>query len=396
MLEDLYKDYHLTLRVHKQEYRRYIFDDIDPNEKMIGILGARGVGKTTLMLQLLKSHPNYLKTTLYVNMDGINASKYSIYEIAEIFYKYGGRALAIDEIHRYGGFEKELKAIYDTFGLQLIFSGSSALHLEHARGDLSRRAVIHRMVGLSFREFLELETKNSFAPFALGELLENHIEIASKICSEIKPLGYFKSYLEYGYYPFYLESKKHYPLKLQETINLSLESDIGSLFGVSYDKVSKFKKLLVSLCESSPTQVNIAKLASMCELNRNTVYSYLDYMQKASLVNMLRSHGANISAMSKPDKLYLGNPNISNLLCSSPNTGTIRELFFLNAVGVRCDVAYPKQGDFVVEGKYLFEVGGKSKGFEQIKDVDDSYLAVDEIEVGFKNKIPLWVFGFLY
>jgi hypothetical protein len=252
------------------------------------------------------------------------------------------------------------------------------------------------MIGLSFREFLELETKNSFDTYTLEEVLENHVDIASKISRLIRPLEQFKNYLSYGYYPFYLQSKKHYPLKLQETINLSLEVDISSLFGISFDKVAKFKKLLVSLCESAPTDVNIAKLASICELNRNTVYAYLDCMQKASLINMLRSAGSSESAMSKPDKLYLGNPNISHLLCNAPNIGTIRELFFLNQVSTKYTAKYPKSGDFIVGDKYTFEVGGKGKGFEQIKDVTNSYLAIDEIEVGFKNKIPLWIFGFLY
>ncbi len=252
------------------------------------------------------------------------------------------------------------------------------------------------MVGLSFREFLELECKESFEPVSLAELLKNHMEIASSVTNKIKPLEMFKNYLQYGYYPFYLQSKKHYPLKLQETINLALEVDISSIFGISFDKVSKFKKLLIGLCQSSPSQINIAKLATMCELNRNTVYTYLDCMQKSQLINMLRCAGSSASAMSKPDKLYLGNPNISNLLCDEPNIGTLRELFFLNQLSVGHIVEYPKAGDFVIDGKHTIEVGGKNKSFEQIKNLDDSYLAVDEIEVGFDNKIPLWVFGFLY
>lgn len=396
MLEALIQEYRQRLSRHQEPYRRYLYQRIDPQEKMIGIIGPRGVGKTTLMFQYLSEIPDTLKSTLYVNMDSLLAAPHTLYEIADTFQKLDGKVLAIDEIHRYPEFQKELKAIYDAFDLQILFSGSSALAIEHNRGDLSRRAVILRMQGLSFREYLELESNESFRPLLLQEVLKNHEQLAFEIIKIIKPLKYFQDYLKNGYYPYYRESVLNYPLKLKETTALSIESDLAQIHRIDAAKVHAIKKMLVLLCESAPAKLNIAKLSTAVGANRNTVYGYLEHLEKASLIKMVHASGRGYSKMSKPEKLYLDNTNLQRILCKNPEVGTMRELFVVNQLTLDHQIEHSDSGDFLVNDEVTLEVGGKGKDFSQIKGQDNAYVMADDIEIGFGNKIPLWLFGFLY
>lgn len=396
MLDALFQEYRQRLANHQEPYRRYLHRRIDRQEKMIGIIGPRGVGKTTLMFQHLSGVPDFLKSTLYVNMDSLLAAPHTLYDIADGFQKVDGKVLAIDEIHRYPEFQKELKAIYDAFDLQVLFSGSSALAIEHSRGDLSRRAVIHRMQGLSFREYLELESDHSFELLSLQEILQNHEQLTFDMLKIIKPLGHFQTYLKQGYYPYYRESIQNYPIKLKETTALSIEADLAQIYRIDAAKVHAIKKMLVLLCESAPAKLNIAKLSTAIGANRNTVYTYLEHLEKASLIKMVHASGRGYSKMSKPEKLYLDNTNLQHILCKTPDVGTMRELFIVNQLSLDHQVEHSESGDFLVDDEITLEVGGKGKDFSQIKDKPNAYVVADDIETGFGNKIPLWLFGFLY
>lgn len=323
-------------------------------------------------------------------------ANYSLYEIAGEFARIGGEILVIDEIHKYQNFEKELKSIYDTFNLKVIFSGSSALQLENSKADLSRRAVLYRVNGLSFREFCELESGINFQNYTIEEILSNHIDIAIEINEKIKPYEYWTNYLRNGFYPFYKENINSYNLKLSETINLVIETDLPLVFNIEPKNIFKLKKLILMLCSSKPYELNISALASKIEINRNTLYSYLHYLEAGSIIKMVKSKTKGDRIFTKPEKVYLHNTNLSYCYCQNQEIGTIREQFFANQVGHKHTLHYPLQGDFIVDEKYTFEVGGKNKDFSQIKDIPNSYVVADDIEIGSRNKIPLWLFGFLY
>jgi predicted AAA+ superfamily ATPase len=395
MIATLQNTFLIYLKNTNTKFKRYMHYSFDMSERLIGIIGSRGVGKTTFILQYLKELDIPLHKKLYFSADHFQAIQYSLYEIAEVFYKQGGEVLAIDEIHKYPNFEMELKSIYDTFDLKVIFSGSSALKLEHAKVDLSRRAVLYRVNGLSFREFIAFESGEWFDAYRLDELLQNHTDIAFEINERIKPFEYFKRYLEYGYYPFYKENLNNYNQKLLEIINVVLESDLPMIFNIEPKNIFKLKKLLSLLCQSKPYELNISKLSTKIEINRNTLYHYLHYLEAGSLTKMIKQRSKGDGILIKPEKLYLNNTNLNYAYCETHEIGTIREQFFVNQL-YQYSIYYSKKGDFWVDNRYTFEVGGKNKDFKQIKDIPNSFLALDDIEIGFEAKIPLWLFGFLY
>ena len=396
MLEILFKKQQYILKKIKNlHYKRYFFDVVDFREKLIGLIGARGIGKTTFLLQYLDTLEIEEEKKLYFSVDSIITSNLKLFDIAEDFYNVGGKVLVIDEIHKYKDFEIELKEIYDFLDLKVMFSGSSAIVLEHKKVDLSRRAMIYRLKGLSFREFLELKLQKSFKTFSLEEILQNHIKIAKDLANEIKPLEHFKEYLKFGYYPFYFENKENYCLKLEETINVVIESDLPIIFNIEPSNINKLKQLVAFICTSKPYELNLTALSKKIGINRKTLYLYIHYLTLGNIFSRLevKSKGDNI--FSKPAKLYLNNPNLNNCYCINSEIGTIREEFCLNMLSNH-KLSYPKQGDFLIDDKYIIEVGGKNKSYKQIKDMDNSFIVADDIEVGFGKKIPLWLFGFLY
>lgn len=396
MLEKLFEKYNQISRMQNYSYKRYFYHTIDFKDKMIGILGSRGVGKTTVMLQHLESSELPKSKKLYFSADSIITSATSLYDIADEFCKSGGKLLAIDEIHKYQDFEKELKEIYDFLDIKVIFSGSSALQLEHKKADLSRRAVLYRVKGLSFREFLELKLDMKFPIFKLDDILQNHIDISYEILEKIKPFEYFKEYLQYGYFPYYFENEDTYSIKLEETVNTVIEADLPIIFNIESASIQKLKQLVNFICASKPYQLNITELSKKMGINRNTLYQYIHYLTMGNIFASIKAKTKGDTVFSKPQKLYLNNPNLSFSYCQSNEKGTIREQFFLNMLGESHEISYPKIGDFCCDDKYIFEVGGKNKDFKQIKDTPNSYVVADDIEIGFKNKIPLWLFGFLY
>jgi len=396
MLSKLFEKSKKILKLQNLKYKRYFYNGIDFNDKLIGILGSRGVGKTTVIVQYLNSLklPNYKR--LYISADSIITSSLSLYDIADWFSKQGGKVLAIDEIHKYKDFERELKEIYDFLDLQVIFSGSSALQLEHRKADLSRRAVLYRVKGLSFREFLELKLNTTFLTFTLDTILDNHTEIVDEILSKIKPFEYFKEYLEYGYFPYYFENPNTYTLRLEESINTVIEADLPILFNIEPQNIQKLKQLVSLVCQSKPYELNITNLSKKIGINRNTLYQYIHYLNMGNIFYSLKAKSRGDNIFNKPHKLYLNNPNFTFTYCQTNDIGTIREQFFINMLSVDHKLSYPKAGDFLVDDRFIFEIGGKDKGFKQIKDIDNSFIVADGVEVGFGNKIPLWLFGFLY
>ncbi len=377
-------------------FRRHL--DIDWNDRLIGLIGARGVGKTTFLLTHIKEQLGNSPNVLYASLDDLYFSNTPLLQLADEWVKRGGTHLFLDEIHKYPNWSQELKNIYDRYKkLKVVFTGSSVLHIQGGNADLSRRAVVYKMEGLSFREFLNIETGSSFEKITLPELLKNHEMICREIVKQVKPLAHFDNYMKYGYYPYFLESTATYHRKLLNTITLMLEIDLPYLRHVEVKYIHKLKKLLYILAQSVPFQPNVSQLSTDMEVSRNTVMLYLNYLEESKLLNLLRSKASSDAMLAKPEKVYLHHPNLLHAIGSVlVNKGNERETFFYNQVNNVYKVEYSAVGDFLVEGKYIFEIGGKAKSKKQIKAVKNSYVAADMLEYGFENKIPLWLFGFLY
>ena len=386
------------LRNHKSSFTRDLLHQIDWTNRMIGITGARGVGKTTLILQHITQVFGFNERVLYLTMDHIQLNGLSLLDIAAYHSARGGTHLFIDEIHKNNNWSSELKTIYDLYtDLSVVFTSSSSLEIYKGQADLSRRVIMYDMNGLSFREFLQIETGIHLDVFSLDNLITNHINIAHSILDfGIKPIKHIKQYLEYGYYPFYLENISAYPIKLLNIINLTLEIDLVGIKNVDPASIPKLKKLIHLLTTSVPFQPNISKLAGSVEITRNTLLQYLQYMSQAKILNMLQDSGSSYSYIAKPEKIFLHNTNL--MFCLQPNainTGSVRETFFVNALASKFKINTTNQGDFLVSDTFTFEIGGQSKTTKQIAGLADSYIVVDDVEIGSKNKIPLWLFGFL-
>lgn len=379
-------------------FTRKITEGIGWKERLLFIKGARGIGKTTLILQHIKSTFGFDAKALYVSMDNIALADKSLLEIASFHHNMGGTHLYIDEIHKYENWSLELKNIYDKYKkMHVVVSGSSILDLYKGNADLSRRGVTYILHGLSLREYINIETKNNIATFTLEELLNNHLSIADNITKQINPLQYFNTYLTYGYYPFYLEGVKYFHQKLNAAINQIIEVDIPRLHKIEVSNINKVKKLLYYIATSVPFQPNSSKLAQSLEISRQTLNIYLNYMEESQMLQLLWSSNKSYSMISKPDKIYLQNPNLCYLVPSATiNIGNERETFFMNQVAALHKVNTSKNGDFLVNDQYTFEIGGRKKGYKQIADLPDSYVAIDNQLIGVGHKIPLWLFGFLY
>jgi len=397
-MEQLILRYRLSLANLKTSFRRKLMDKIQWKERLIGIKGARGVGKTTFCLQYIKEVYGLDTACLYVSMDDVAFPFESLLELAEAFTMRGGTHLFIDEIHKYPNWIAELKNIYDQYPqLQIVFTGSSVLQLDNSVADLSRRAVMYIMNGLSFREFLEIETGKNFQSYSLNEILSAHETIAFEIISRIKPLKYFNDYLRYGYYPYYLQNTETYAIKLSQLINQVIETDLPQLARIEFEQISKLKRFLFLLSQYVPFKPNVTKLGETMQLSRQTITNYLHLLAKAGLLKLVYSEQHKLSSLAKPEKLFLQHPNYYYALGGENiNVGSIRETFFVNQLCVNELVENSSIGDFLVNRKFLFEIGGKSKRYNQIAGEINSYIVVDETEIGLANKIPLWLFGFLY
>lgn len=398
-MEELFRKYIEKVQRIDTNFVRSFIHDINWNARLIGIKGARGVGKTTLLLQYMKlNYSDNWQESLYVSLDSFSFRGKTLIGLADEFVLNGGKYLFLDEVHKYDNWAQELKNIYDDHPeLKVVFTGSSLLEILNSRADLSRRAIVYHMQGLSFREFLEMETSQKFDTFTLEDILTNHIKIANLINSKIKPFRYFESYLKQGYYPFYKEDKDLYEQRLEEVINMMLEIELPLLRGVDIGLVSKIKQVLAIISESVPFTPNVTHLSQKMTVHRTTLMTYLHYLEEVGLTTNLQKEAKGSVKLQKPAKIYLENTNLMFVLSpSNANIGNARETFFANQVGYKNKLNYHEKTDFLVNNVYAFEIGGKDKTNKQIVGIENSFIVADGIEYGYQNKIPLWLFGFLY
>lgn len=385
------------LRSVKNDFRRYLHNHINWKQRMIGIKGPRGAGKTTLMLQYLKYDLGLPSEALYITADHTWFYTHTLLDTATDWYKQGGKILFIDEVHKYQNWSVELKNIYDGLPeMQIIFSASSALDIYRGEADLSRRVVSYLLAGLSFREFLIFTHEVNFDVVKIEEIISNHRSLSRRITETFRPLPAFRKYLEVGYLPIIIEGEYSYRMKLNQVINTIVDSDLAHIVSYNSGTADKVKRLLGVIAESVPFKPNIAALARKLDLSRDSVYQYIYQLKDARLLNTLSSEGKGVSTLQKPDKIYLENTNLAFALKEQPNIGNIRETFVLNQLlNAGMKVNSPNAGDFTVD-ELTIEVGGKSKNTSQVKHLDNYLIASDDIETGGGNKVPIWLFGFLY
>ena len=389
-MERLQATFDKLLRETTSEFHRYMYTQIDWKARLVGLLGPRGVGKTTMVLQYIKKNLSR-QQTLYVVAEDLYFSSHTLVELADTFAKIGGQHLFIDEIHKYKGWSRELKLIYDYHSeLQVFFTGSSILDISKGVADLSRRVVTYEMQGLSYREYLQLFHQIELPVYHLRQLLAHQVELPQGFL----PLQYFSDYLQRGYYPFHDD---HFEQHIKQMVSTTLEMDLPQDADLTPATVRKLKRLLAIIAESAPFKPNFTQIGGQLEVSRNNVADLCTWIEKAGLISQLRDSTGGIQGLGKVEKIYLDNTSLIYVL-GNPNveTGTIRETFFFNQLRTLCSITSSPVSDFLVNGTYTFEVGGKKKKQKQIKDVNDGFVIKDGIETGYGNIIPLWMFGLLY
>lgn len=396
-IQPLIDSYHRRLSTTASNFHRYLYSKINWNARMIGIRGARGVGKTTMLLQHITENYKNIDEVLYASLDDLWFANHSIMELVDWVSLRGLKRLYLDEVHRCPDWALTLKNIYDSYpNISIVYTSSSMLLIDNGIADLSRRQTLYTLTGLSFREFLEFEGVLSVEPFEMNTLLKNHVSISMDIVRQLKVIPLFNEYLEHGFYPFFRDSKVDYPERLKWTVNTVLENDLPSVEDVTFETIGKVKRLLMLLGEKVPFVPNLSVLWRELSVNNTQGLRMLYALDRAKILALATDNIKNYKHLSKPNKVFLDNTNLMHVLCTSVNTGGMRETFFLNQLSAKHTVTIPRKGDFLVDDKYLFEVGGKTKSFNQIADIENSYIAADDIETGFENKIPLWMFGLLY
>lgn len=397
-LDEILRIYNRRLQGTPEGFKRYLIDKIDWRDNLIAIKGAKGTGKTTMLLQHIKESFTDKDKALYLSLDNLWFETHSINDLIEYHYTHGGTHLFLDEVHYYPKWKTLIKNINDDYpGLHVVYTGSSMLKIDSGVADLSRRQLPYTLHGMSFREYLLYEGLAEMEPISLDLLLRDHRRIAEDILSNgMKILPAFGEYLRYGYYPFYKNVYSGFEIRLQQVVNHVLENDYPIIEGVEQSTIRKTKRMFMILAEQVPQTPNMSNLYNELETDRNQGLKMLYALEKAGLLALLSDKPKHIDKLSRPEKIFMDNSNLMYAYAMAPNIGTVRETFFLSQLAVDHSVTYPAKGDFLVDGKYLFEVGGRKKSFEQIKDVADSYLAVDDTEIGHHNRIPLWMFGLLY
>lgn len=398
-MEALKNIFHILVGRTETGFTRYLYGKINWNNRLIAIVGARGVGKTTMMLQYIKQHFDiHSGEVLYASLDNLYFSTHSVFELADEFRKNGGRALFFDEVHKYKGWSREIKNIYDSFpDLKVVITGSSMLNIFRADSDLSRRVIKYTLAGMSFREFLIYEHGIKLDPIPLETLFAQHGKIASKINGMIKPVATFKEYLKYGYFPYYKEDREGYYQRVAQTVNTILDVDLPANIEIEFPTIAKIRKLFSIIADSVPFIPNVAALAMQVDTTRPSLLNYFDALEKAHAILLLDKEAKGLKRLVKPEKVYLNNTNYAYAFSEKGvDTGNLRETFFYSQLAVNHVVTYTAQTDFLVDGKYSFEVGGRKKGKAQIENLPDAWIAADDIEYGSGIKIPLWLFGMLY
>ena len=392
-MENLIATYRTLLDSVDTSFVRYLHEQINWESRLISILGARGVGKTTLLLQHIKLHDNH-EEALYVQADDFFFTQHRLYDLALAFYQQGGKKLYIDEIHKYRNWSLEIKSIYDMIpGLRVVYTGSSILELEQGGADLSRRKIEYSLNGLSLREYINISNGLNIRAYSLPEILNGEVAFPMK---EVRPLQQMSNYLKAGYYPYFKED--NYMMRLTGVLKQVIEFDIPQFADLNIASVQKLKKLLYILAQDVPFKPNYSKLERDLDINRNTLPNYMHLLEKAGLINLLPEKCKGLKQLEKIDKVYLQNPNIAYALAANtPDKGAMRESIFFAWMRVAHQITSSPVADFESEG-YTFEVGGRNKGRRQLKDVQpqNGYLVRDDIEYAALHNIPLWMFGFLY
>ncbi len=397
-MEDLFIKHLKKVSAISANYQREIADRIDWNDRIIGIAGQRGVGKTTLLLQYIKKKYKTDKYALYVSMDDLYFSANRLIDFAEEFLAKGGKYLFLDEIHRYPDWSQEIKNIYDDLPeLKVVFTGSSMLEISKSKADLSRRVAYYTMPGMSFREYVNSKQTKKYSTLKLTDILNNHSDIALSLKNDFKPLVLFHDYLEHGYFPFYHEAPKTFLQRVEEIINTTFDVDIMQLKGLNTTGLQKMKMLLYVIAQSVPFKPNIVKLSERIGVNRNTLLSYNRHLEEAGIITSLYASVRGVGILQKPGKIYLENTCFNYALCfKEQEQGTLRETFFISHLKEKHKLTYTEKGDFVIDEKIVFEIGGRSKGMKQIASMNNAWIAADDIEIGVERKIPLWLLGFVY
>ncbi len=378
-------------------FKRYLHNEINWNNRLIGIKGARGTGKTTLILQRLYEIGKSSSEAVYLALDDLYFSTHSFMDTADIFYKKGGKYLFLDEVHKFPGWSQAIKNLYDFYpDLHIVFTGSSIIDIAKEEADLSRRVLMHELFGLSYREFLEFKNGIKLPVISLQEIL-GATNIRKMLTPEIKPLKHFEEYLSSGYYPFFKDDPQGYHQRLQQLIRIIVEYDMAELRDFDIRNAKKMLQLLSILAENVPFKPNLSKLAEKSNIHRNSINSYLNYLEQARLINLLYPSGISTTILQKPEKVYLNNSNLASAISiNQPDKGNLRETFFLSQLKVSHTLQYPPKGYFMVDGSHTFEIGGKNKNRQQIKEFDSGFIVKDDLEFPAGDALPLWLFGFLY
>ena len=398
-MESLFQKHRVLVSQVNMKIVRQLMNSIDWEKQLVSIRGSRGVGKTTLMRQYIrKTYGVNAGEALYLVMDSMYFTTHSLLDVAERFHLMGGKHLFLDEVHKYPTWSREIKEICDLWpDMKITFTGSSLLQILNADADLSRRVLSYDMTGLSFREYLQFYKGIELPSYPLDKLLSDADEICKQVCDACHPQPLFEEYLRVGYYPFYNGNEQEYYSRIENVVSFIIDQEMTQFCGVEPAYTRKLKAMLLFLANNVPYDVSIAKLSSYLEINKTTVLSYLSSMQRAELLNLLYADNLSVTKMQKPDKVYIHNPNMLYALSTEEKIGTIRECFVVNQLSAKHTVEYGKtQGDFKIDGKITFEVGGKDKSFEQIADIPDSYVLADSMMFPIGKKLPLWIVGFLY
>ena len=396
-LQPLFNNYHRKIARIDLRFKRYLYDQINWSARIISIKGARGVGKTTMLLQHILENYEDIDKTLYASLDDLWFSTHSLIDLVDWADQHGVQRLYLDEVHKYARWKGTLKNIYDSYpDMSIVYTSSSLLIMDNATVDLSRRQTAYTLYGMSFREFLAFENILHYPAIALEDLLQNHVRHAMQIVRNVKMASYFEAYLEHGYYPFYREVGEDFASRLREIVSVVIDSDLPAVENMTFETLQKVKKLVMIISERVPFEPKMSELWTQLVTNNELGLRMLYALDKAQIFALLTSKAKNYKFLYKPDKIFLGNTNLMHVLCPLVNKGNERETLFCCQLQVNNDVKHPLKGDFLVNDEYLFEVGGRKKSFEQIADVPNSFLAVDDTEVGHGNRIPLWLFGFTY
>ena len=398
-METLYNKHRILISQVNLNIVREMMHTVAWDKQLVAIRGSRGVGKTTLMRQYIKLHyGTKAGEALYCVMDSIYFTNHSLLDLAERFHMMGGKHLFLDEVHKYPTWSKEVKEIIDLWpDMKVTFTGSSLIQILNADADLSRRVLSYTMPGLSFREYLHFYKGIDIPTYSLQEILSDADCICDAVCQKCNPQALFEEYLQVGYYPFYDGNKIEYYSRIENVVSFIIDQEMTQFCGVDTAYTRKLKAMMLYLSDNIPYEVNIAKLSSYLEINKSTVLSYLASMQRAELLHLIYTDNKSVTKMQKPDKIYIQNPNMLCTLASQLNIGTLRECFVVNQLSYKHTVEYGKeQGDFKVDGKITFEVGGKDKSFEQIANLPNSYILADAMEHPIGKKLPLWIVGLLY